>query len=181
MYRFIRMMAVFMLFVFSISLTACGPSARTQALQAQYAALQQAPITPTYSYIVTKPFLLMGKLVRNSQELAQALANRPGMVIAIADSKESYMDLIIESDLSYAGYKLVGKTKRGKNIEMTFQADQSAMQAAQVQRQQQLQNLQLQINQSQQADSSATQTYTTLGITAGSIAIGVLGTVLANQ
>lgn len=172
MKRFDRFVAVAMVFILMFALAACGPSQQTQMLQAKYAALQQAPVTPAFNYTVTKPFLLMGKRVATPQEFATALANRPGTVVVISNKSE-YADLIAESDMNGVGYKMVGKRSKGKNVEMTFQNDPSVMQAAQAQRQQQLQALQTQISQSQQADSSSNQTKATLGVTVGTMVVGI--------
>ena len=172
MNRFGHFMAVALVLILLFSLTACGPSQQTQMLQAQYAALQQAPVTPAYSYTITKPFLLMGKRVATPQEFANALANRPGTVVVIVNKGE-YADMIAESDMQGVGYKMIGKRTKGKNVEMTFQNDPSVMQAAQLQRQQQLQALQTQISQSQQADSSSNQTKATLGVTVGTMVVGI--------
>lgn len=177
--RFQRFVAMAMIFALSFSMVACGPSKEMKALQAQYSALQQAPVMPAYSYTVTKPFLVMGKLVSTPQELANALATRPAMVVVVVRKSEAYSDMMAEADMQRVGYKLLGKKSKGKDIEMTFQADSSAMEAAQNQRQQQLQSLQAQMNQQQMADSQANQTYATVGIAAGTILVGVLGSVLA--
>ncbi len=168
-----RIVAVILIIAMLLSLTACGPSQRTQALEAQYNALQQSPVFPNVTYNVTRPFVLMGKPIKNSEELARALANRPSVVVVNVD-KEAYADLLVQNDLQNAGYKLVGKKNRGRNVEMLFQSDPAVMQAAVAKRNQEIENAGNQLNQSRQADSQAAQTKTTLGIAIGTIAIGVL-------
>lgn len=168
-----RAVSVILIIAMLLSLTACGPSQRTQALEAQYSALQRSPIVPAIHYTVARPFLLMGKPIKNSQELAGALANRPEIVVVVVQ-REEYSDLLAQNDLQNAGYKLVGKKNRGRNVEMTFQADPTVIKVAEAKHNQEIQNVGNQLNQSRQADSQAAQTKTTLGIAIGTIAIGVL-------
>lgn len=174
-----RIIALAMVVSFSFSMVACGPSKEYKALQAQYAALQQAPVTPVYQYQVTKPFILMGALVSNPQELANALQARPAMVTCVVQSGEQYADMMCEADMTRVGYQLMGKSKKKGRMELVFKDNSSAgLQAAQAQRQQQLQALQSQMNQQQMADSQANQTYATVGITAGTLAVGIIGSIL---
>lgn len=175
-----RIIALAMVVIFSLSMVACGPSKEYRNLQAQYAALQQTPVTPVYQYQVSKPFILMGKLISTPQELGNALATRPAMVTAVVQNAVAYSDLMCEADLDRAGYKLIGKTKKGKTTELVFQDNSSVgLQAAQTMRQQQLQSLQAQMNQQQMADSQANQTWVAVGIPLLTIGIGVAASLAA--
>lgn len=177
-----RIIALAMVCVLSISMVACGPSKEMKALQAQYAQLQQAPLVPNYMYAVTKPFVLMGKLISTPQELGNALATRPAMVTCVVQNNVAYSDMLCESDMDRAGYKLVGKTKKGKNTEMVFQDNSSAgLQAAQTQRQQQLNSLQMQMNQQQQLDSQSNQTWVAVGVPLLTVGVGIAASIIAAQ
>lgn len=175
-----RFIALAMVFVFSFSLMACGPSRELKGLQAQYDALQRAPLTSQYVYQVSKPFVLMGKLVRNGQELAAALATRPMMVVATVNKSETFAVELCQADMQNVGYKLLGKTKKGQNMELAFQTDPSLLQAAQAQRQQQLNALQQQINNQRQADSQSQQTAIAVGVPLALTAAGFIISSLAN-
>lgn len=177
-----RIIALAMLCVLSISMVACGPSKEMKNLQAQYAQLQQAPLVPNYMYAVTKPFVLMGKLISTPQELGNALATRPAMVTCVVQNNVAYSDMLCESDMDRAGYKLLGKTKKGKNTEMVFQDNSSAgLQAAQAQRQQQLNALQQQMNNQRQLDSQSNQTWIAVGIPLALTAAGIAVSAMAAQ
>lgn len=164
------------------SLVACGPSKEMQLLQAQYSALQNAPVTPVYHYTVSRPFILMGKMVTDPQTLSDALAARPAMVVCVVQKNEQYADLLCESDMTRAGYQLLGKKTKGRTIELSFKDDSGKyVDAAKAQRQQQLGAVQNQMNQQQLSDSQSRQTMVTVGVTAGTLLIGILGAVLANR
>lgn len=170
---FNRLITLAMVFAFSLSLMACGPSRELRDLQMQYDALQRAPLTSQYVYQVSKPFILMGKLVRNGQELAAALATRPMMVVATVNTSESFAVEMCQADMQNVGYKLLGKTKKGLNVELAFQTDPSFLQAAQAQRQQQLNVLQQQINNQRQADAQSRQTGIAVGVPLALTAVGI--------
>lgn len=177
-----RIIALAMVVVFSFSMVACGPSKEYRNLQAQYAALQQTPVTPVYQYQVSKPFILMGTLVSNPQELANALQARPAMVTCVVQSGEQYADMMCEADMTRAGYQLLGKSKKKGRMELVFKDNSGvALQTAQAQRNQQLQALQNQMNQQQMADSQSNQTWIAVGVPLLTIGITAAASLAATR